>query len=120
MTTYYVHYVITDREVPIYHRMLENWASIATGKSLKTVEHLIHNTCDTTGEPSTLIKESLRIESILPFWDVMTDELERMMTIQEKNRKLPHDEFDPTIYQQIELLQTVLEKVTGNAFARYR
>lgn len=120
MTTYSAHYILSAHEIPIYRRLLENWTSIATGEFRKIAERLLHNTYSATGEPLTIIEESMRIEQILPFLNVMSDELERMMTIHEENRKLPPGERDTTIYSRVDLLQTVIEKIRGDSFSRYR
>lgn len=111
MSTYLAHYVLTDHEVPMYVRLLENWAAIAKDQSKDVVDRLIKNAYDGEGALSTKVEVRIRIEMILPLWDVMADELKRMHAIQEADRKLPYAERDQTICAQVDLLENVIDKL---------
>jgi hypothetical protein len=111
MTTYSAHYVLTAHEIPIYRHLLEKWASTATGESVGVVERLLRNTCDVDGSPLSRVEEYIRIEKFLPFWEVMEKELQRMYAVEEANRKLPFDERDLSIFNQVHQLEEVIKKL---------
>ena len=114
MTTYLTHYILTDDEIPIYRRMLENWASIATGESIDIAERLIHDTYDADGNSLTKVEVRIRTEKFFPFWGVMGDELKRLYEMQEANRKLPFDERDLFFFEKIHQLEKIIEKLKAN------
>lgn len=111
MTTYTSSFVLEGEEVLIYRAMLESWAAIATGRALDTVDRLIHNTYEVTGESAAKVEEHIRVEIILPFYDVMAAELDRMNALVDTNRKLPLDKRDYDLSLRLTALERVVDKV---------
>lgn len=111
MTTYSIAFILEGEEIAIYRRMLEMWASTASDGQLATVQRLIKNTYDSTGEIAAKVEEHLRSEALWPFQIVMDAEEMRVTALLEANRMLPFEERDFGISTEMMLLESVLEKL---------
>ena len=111
MTMYAVHYVLTGSEVLIYRRILEIWASGASGKSKEFAELLLKETCDANGELSARVEEYIGIERLGTLWKTLEIELKRMRELEEANNQKPLEEQDSLISREVYLLEQVSEKV---------
>ena len=111
MTTFSVHYVLTGPEVPVYRRILEIWASGASGKSKEFAELLLKETCDPNGEPSARVEEYIGIERLGTLWKTLEVELKRMRELEKANNQKPFEEQDSLISREVHLLENISEKV---------
>lgn len=111
MTRYTVHYILTGSEVPIYRRILEIWASAASGKSKEFAEELLKETYDANGDASEKIEEYIGIERLGSLWRTAENELKRMREVERANSQLPPDDQDPLVLREMYLLESVVEKI---------